>query len=494
MCARLEKAGAHERSGNMNYSYSIEEIRSADRKKIREGTSSLTLMGQAAKELAWLAAKIMTEKNFSEVLFVCGGGNNGGDGFAAAQILYEAGKDASVLCLSEELSPDCAEMKARFQGEIYGRIPRRRFSFLVDCVLGTGLSRAPEGNAKALIEFINSGGAYVLACDLPSGLSENGIAYEPCVIADQTLTIGGMKNALLMAGGADVSGEVALADIGLSLGKGVELWEGCDVRAYFPKRCRNVNKGSFGSAAFLLEHAESSGAVFLSAGACLKSGAGYTKLFVTESVLPQAVGKLPAAVLRNSERVEELYSSDAIAYGMGAGVNEAVYERVKDLLFNYTGVLVLDADALNALSVYGTEILKRKSCRVIVTPHPGEFSRLTRRSVEDVLQNAVKLAQEFASEYNVTVVLKNNRTVITDGERTALNLTGSPALAKGGSGDVLSGFLAGTCARGVEPYAAACVSCFSFGLAGEIAAGKLGEYSPDASDIIESLPKAILSI
>lgn len=478
----------------MKYSYSIEEIRRADGEKIKEGTSSLSLIERAAKGLAQLAGELMTENHFSEVLFVCGDGNNGGDGFAAAQILYEAGKDVSVLCLSEKLSPDCAEMKSRYQGEILGRIPRRRYGFLVDCVLGTGLSRAPEGNAKTLIEFINSCGAYVLACDLPSGLAENGVVYEPCVNANRTLTIGGMKNALFMAGGADVSGEVTTTDIGFSLKKGAELWEECDVRAYFPKRCRNVNKGNFGSAAFLLENAESSGAVFLSAGACLKSGAGYTKLFASETVLTQAVGKLPAAVLRNSERVEELYSSDAIAYGMGAGVDEAVYERIKTLLSNFKGILILDADALNTLSVYGREILKRKSCRVIVTPHPGEFSRLTGRSVEEVLKNAVELAREFASEYNVTVVLKNNRTVITDGERTALNLTGSPVLAKGGSGDVLSGFLAGTCARGVEPYAAACVSCYLLGRAGEFAARELGEYSPDASDIIERLPRSILSL
>ena len=131
---------------------------------------------------------------------------------------------------------------------------------------------------------------------------------------------------------------------------------------------------------------------------------------------------------------------------------------------------------------------------MIVTPHPKEFARLTGKPVSDILADAVNEAKAFAAQRNVVVLLKNNRSVITDGERVAINPTGSPALAKGGSGDVLSGLLAGTCARGVAPFDAACVASWLLGRAGELAAEKMGEYAPDPTDIIGFLPEAILSV
>lgn len=476
----------------MKYCYSIREIKAADEAAIRAGTSSLTLMERAGNALAEKLLLIMKERAFSDVLIVAGGGNNGGDGFAAARILYEAGKDVAVLCLAKKFSPDCAAMAKRFQGELFGRIPRRRFALIADCLLGTGLVSAPEGDVKTLIEFINLSGAYVLACDLPSGLAENGIALEPCVRADETLTIGGLKSALLLSDGADFSGEISVAQIGLTLPSGKEIWEQNDVRALFPKRKSNVHKGNFGSALIFAGGAVLSGAAFLAANACLKSGAGYTKLSVAEPYFLQAIGKCPAVILRRFEAVDgEMLAADCVAMGMGAGVSERLYAHIVELLNVYTGTLVLDADALNSLAMYGTEILKEKSCRVILTPHPKEFARLIGVNTEEALAHAVEYAQNFAKTHGAVVVLKGNRTVITDGMRTAINTTGSPALAKGGSGDVLAGFLTGTCARGVPPFEAACASCYLLGRAGELAAEELGEYSPDATDIIRSLPKAI---
>ena len=479
----------------MRYCYSVEEMRNADRAAIEDGTPSLELMERAGTALADVVEAAMGRLGVSDALFVCGGGNNGGDGFVAASILLERGKEAAVLCLAEKFSPDCAAEKARFPGEIIGVIPRRRYALVVDCILGTGLSRAPEGAAKQLIEFCG-GASYVISADLPSGLSENGIALSPCVRADETVTMGLIKRCLLMADGPDVCGKVTVADIGIPpVSAGTELWEEKDVSACFPKRKSNTHKGAFGRACLFAAEAKYPGAVFLAAGACLRSGAGYTELIADGPLYSAAVGKLPSCVLRRFEALDgDILSADCIALGMGAGVSERLYAHIAELMEAYTGTLVIDADGLNTLAKYGGEILKRKSCRVVLTPHPKEFSRLSGRSVGEVLSSAAEASKAFAKEYGVVVALKNNRTLITDGERLALNLTGTPALAKGGSGDVLSGLLAGTCARGVPPFEAACVASYLFGRAGELAAKELGEYSVTAEDVIASLGKAILSL
>ena len=179
---------------------------------------------------------------------------------------------------------------------------------------------------------------------------------------------------------------------------------------------------------------------------------------------------------------------------MGWGVSEELYSLIVRLLNDYKGKLVLDADALTALARFGLEPLRNKKCEVVLTPHPKEFARLCNVSVKEVLENALNLAREFAVRYKVTLVLKNNRTVITDGKRTVINTTGSPAIAKCGSGDVLSGFLAGQCARGLSPFDAACVACYVFGRAGELAEEEFGQYATTSSDVIAALPHAVMCL
>lgn len=478
----------------MKFAFSNQQMRRADAAAIAAGTPSLMLMERAGAALADAVSSAMHARGVGDALFVCGGGNNGGDGFVAARILAERGEDVAVLCIAEKFSPDCAAVRAKYRGEVFARIPRRRYAVIVDCLFGTGLSRPIEGEDAELVRFICQSGAYVIACDLPSGLLEGGIASDPCVCADETVTMGQCKQALLMADGADVAGKVTVADIGIPAEGGVEIWEDSDVCALFPKRRSNSHKGTYGTATILAGGAYS-GAAFLAAGACLKSGAGYTKLTVTEDLFPYAIGRLPAVILRPFKAIDgDILASDCIAVGMGSGVSERLYAYLAELLSAYTGTLILDADALNTIAAYGVEVLKDKACRVIITPHPKEFSRLVKKSVREILANAVEESRAFARENKITVLLKNNHTVITDGERVAINPTGSPSLAKGGSGDVLSGLLAGTCARGVEPFKAGCAACYLLGRAGEIAAEIFGEYSPDATDITSFLADAILSV
>ena len=209
----------------MKRSYTNAQVRDAERKIQTAGTPVHVLMERAGEKLAEKTAAAMERLGIDDVLFVCGGGNNGGDGFVAARLLAEKGKEVSVLCPDEKFSADCSRAKYRYKGEVLGRIPRRRYALIVDCVLGTGLSRAPEGNAATLVRFINGSGAYVISADIPSGLSENGVALSPCVHADETLCMGLMKNALVLADGADTAGEVEVAQIGVSsMESGAEIW------------------------------------------------------------------------------------------------------------------------------------------------------------------------------------------------------------------------------------------------------------------------------
>lgn len=474
----------------MKRAFSESELKKAKENLAAEGVSPEEFFERAGKALAKSVLEAAKEKKLSDVLFVCGGGESGGFGFCAANELL--GKiDVHLLCLCETFSPECSPIRLRYQGEILRRIPRRRYRLIVDC-LGTD-NQIPEETFKSLVELITNSGAYVISCGSPAGLKEGGICLKSRVRADQTLSIGAIKQSLLLADGADVAGEIAVGGICISPEGGAEIWEREDVAAYFPVRKSHVHKGDFGTCAILANVCEYPNAPLFSAGAALRSGAGYTKLYALEPLFSSAIGK-NAAMLCRFRNLESVLGADAIALGMGAGSTKELHEEISKLCQNYEGVLILDADALNVCAQYGYEFFRQKKCRVILTPHLGEFSRLVKRSVDEILPQSVSLAQAFAKEYGVVLVLKNNRTVISDGVRVAINVTGSAALSKGGSGDILSGFLAGTCARGVDPFEASCVSAYLCGRAGEIASFQKSEYAATADDVIESLPEAIKSL
>ncbi len=492
----------------MNFAYTFSQMRAAD-EAVKSGTPVSVLMERAGAALS-LAVKGAAERlHLSDVLFVCGGGNNGGDGFVAAELLRKEGLEVQVLCLAEKFSLACLAAKEAFQGEVFCRMPRRRYPLLVDCVLGTGISRAAEGEALALIRFLNASGGYIVSCDVPSGLGFGGIAAGEAVRADETVCMGALKAELLLSDGADLAGNITVADIGIPVSGGAEVWEEADVKAFFPHRRSHSNKGDYGSVA-ILATCNILGAPLLSAGAALRSGAGYTEFYMASSSVPCEDGARLSAFQMSDELHRVLVAAkyptclfsfydgepiftQAVAFGMGAGISSAVRDTLGELLGTYeNGTLVLDADALNTISAYKMhDILKTKKCALVVTPHIKEFSRLTGKPIAEILADPISAAKAFAKEYGAVVVLKNNRTVITDGERVAINPTGSAALAKGGSGDALAGFLAGTCARGVPPFEAAVVSCYCLGKAGELASARYGEYASNAEDVIALLPEAI---
>ena len=260
-----------------------------------------------------------------------------------------------------------------------------------------------------------------------------------------------------------------------------------DVARFYPQRKRNTNKGDYGSANIIAGSDKYIGAAALACAAALKSGCGYVKLTSTEKVKLALAAKYPQVIYLD----ECDLSSQSIAIGMGCGVSKELYDAIKFLTKNYSGTLIIDADGLNSLAKFGSDILKDGNCRIILTPHLKEFSRLTGKTMDEISQNPVKTAEEFAKALGVIVLLKGAASIITDGGNTAINTSGTTALAKGGSGDMLSGYMAGCVARGLSPFDAAICSAHTMGISAEISSEQKTDYCATAHDILNNLHLAV---
>ena len=260
-----------------------------------------------------------------------------------------------------------------------------------------------------------------------------------------------------------------------------------DIAKFYPQRKRNTNKGDYGSANIVAGSDKYIGAAVLACSSALKSGCGYVKLTSTEKVKLALAVRYPQVIYLDDCDLH----SQAIAIGMGCGISRELYGRIKFLTENYSGTLIIDADGLNSLAEYGLNILKNSKCRIILTPHTKEFSRLTCKSISEISKNPVHLAQEFARQFDVILLLKGSASIITDGGNTAINTSGTTALAKGGSGDMLSGYIAGSVARGLSPFEAVMCSAHTMGISAEISSEQKTDYCATAHDILNNLHLAV---
>ena len=470
-----------------------EQMRLADKFNIENlGISKDILVDRAG-----MAVADEIDRRFlgGRVLVCIGKGNNGEDGRIVADVLSRKhGFSVATLTVSNGIF----------------KIFDKKFDIIVDCIFGTGLNREVEGKYKTAIEKINASGAYVVSCDIPSGLnSDNGKPMGIAVKANLTVAIQEFKLGHFLGDGIDYCGEVVAKDIGISIwGEDfVKRLNSDSVARFFEARKRNVHKGDFGKCAIIGGSKQYSGGVLLSKNAlcAFKSGMGYVNLVVPESLHCGYIGQVPECLLTPLKDVDgqmivdekvlsSLLAYDSIAVGMGMGVSEGVYEIVKYFLDNYEGKLLIDADGLNSLASFGVDLLKNKKCKVVITPHIGEFSRLAGEDKDNIVANPIESARKFAEEFDVTVVLKNAVSIITDGENTFINTTGCAGLAKAGSGDVLSGFISGMISKSDDLVESAAAACYLFGSAGEIATLEQTEFTVTASDVINAIPKAIKAL
>ena len=483
----------------------VQSMRESDARAIAGGTPGRELMGRAAGAIFGAA------EWKPPVAVVCGKGNNGGDGYALACLLQEAGIDCALIIQGEPATPDAAFYRdacrqRRITEKLWEQVNELgEYRTVADCIFGTGFHGEAAGEAARMIELINRSGAKVVSADINSGINgDNGLG-PVAVQSDLTVSVGNLKPGHFLARAKDVMKQVVNADIGIPpVGHRLMLAEEQDIRALLPPRYHHSNKGTYGTVALIGGSLPYSGAIRLAAlaNAAMHSGVGIARVAAPRSLCPVVASAVLESTLCPMEDREGslLFSEESLnravagtratAFGMGAGNTEETRKILEWLLRQYGGTLILDADGLNALVEIGPERLQMAQRRVILTPHPGEFARLNGCTVQEVLEAPVPMAETFARNHRAIVLLKGSATLITDGETTYLSDRGCPGMATAGSGDVLSGILAALCAWLPDDLLrATAAAAWINGRAGELAQEKSSDISMMAGDTVRALPE-----
>jgi NAD(P)H-hydrate epimerase len=509
---------------------SAEQMRELDRRTIEEfEISGEILMDRAGFGVSDAVQRLIDATGLYHpvVHLIAGRGNNGGDAFAAARFLKEDGYLVEVwlAAAANEVKGDALKHLSRMKqaGVTFRELPTKddwedaqafppHCDILVDGVLGTGSSGPARGPAVGAIQYINarSQNALVVAIDLPSGLdADTGEARGEVVRADLTATMALPKKGLVQPAAREYVGTVEVVDLGIpdelvsTIEPGSqELIYATDLRPCFPRRRRNSHKGDYGRVLIIGGARGYAGAVAMASQAAVSSGAGLVTVLTPESIVPIVAGaSLESMVMGGKEtrsgslapevwpewkaRLEDF---DAVLIGPGLTREESSLTLVQNVLQVCTRPLVLDADAISVLAGHA-EQLKKVKAPVLITPHPGEFAALFARPVDEVQKDRSKAACDAAVKTGCTVILKGAGTVVAQaGKPAAINLTGNPGMATGGSGDVLAGVLVALLGQGLAPYDAARAAVYLHGRAGDMVALRRSQAGLTAGDLIRELP------
>ncbi|MBQ8558835.1 MAG: NAD(P)H-hydrate dehydratase [Tyzzerella sp.] len=510
----------------MRYLPTGEQMRKADSYTIEQiGLPSMVLMERAALQVV---EKLEREKlDLSKVLVVCGSGNNGGDGYAVARLLHLKGIHVEILFAGKDTSRSAENRKQKEIAEFYQipvveEIQEKEYSVIVDAIFGTGLKREIEGNYYDIISLLNQKTGIKVSIDIPSGIHDTsgavmGIAFR----ADYTVAIAFAKRGSVLYPGAQYVGKIVIGDIGItkeSLSQEERFTYGFekeDLKFLFPKRQPDSHKGSYGKVLLVVGSKGMSGAAFLSAKASYAVGAGLVQIYTAEENRVILQQLLPEAIITtyteyDEKQLAELLSwADVVGIGSGLGKSDTAVQIVRQTLRDTKAPCVVDADALNIIAEYRVWLedicgqtewkqnmgLQNSKRDIIFTPHMKEMARLLDSSVSELAEQRIPILTEFVSQYPVVCVLKDARTLVAkQDENLYVNLSGNAAMAKAGSGDVLTGIITGIVAQRVEACKAACLGVYLHGLAGDAAKEEKGSYSVLASDIIDSISDVLKEI
>ncbi|PYG88198.1 NAD(P)H-hydrate epimerase [Ruminiclostridium sufflavum DSM 19573] len=503
--------------------FSIEQI----------GIPGIVLMENAALKVVKHIEMYLEQKKpaLPCVLIFAGKGNNAGDALAAARHLIVAGVKVKVYCLFgkesfagdakinfdilENISADIdfiiddlkeeSELKA-LSSDI------KDAQVVLDGIFGTGFKGQIKGHIAKVAELINQNSDYTISIDIASGIeASTGKTAVNCVKAHKTVTFELPKIGQLIYPGVYNSGQLAVESIGMpeqsinSVNLNTALTDSAIVNSVIPERKDEFNKGNCGKVAVITGSEGMAGSGCIAAKASLRTGSGLvyiaapsSLLNIYQSVVPEAVAiGLPdyngiISELSTESILKLLKKCSAAAIGPGISTGESIYNIIRDIAENVSIPLVLDADALNVIAK-DIGILNKFHKDVVLTPHPGEMSRLTGLDISYIQQNRIEVARKYACLWEVTVVLKGARTIIADktGE-IYINPTGNSGMATAGSGDALSGIIASLIGQGASVFKAAVAGVYIHGLAGDIAAGVKGIHGLNAMDIAENIPCAII--
>ncbi len=506
-----------------------QEIRKIEQACEGIGISTDTLMENAGRAVAEEVRRILGFAGRHNILLLIGPGNNGGDGLVAARHLHDWGAKVSLyLCghraegnanlgLALERGIPCIDA-ARDEGLTQLDEMVASADAVVDALFGTGRSRPLSGLFKRTLKQVALAKAKrrqlkIIALDLSSGLSADGAAADPaCLYADYTVTLGFAKRGLFSPVGAERSGQVTIADIGipsqLAAEVATELITAERARQLLPQRRSVSHKGSFGRVLVIAGSINYIGAAYLACSGAIRVGAGLVTLATARSLQPILAARmaevtyLPLAedepgIISSGAAVavlNEMDNYDVLLIGCGLGQAESTAGFIKAVLAALkppSPKLVLDADALNILAKTA-DWWRGLSSDIILTPHPGEMSRLSGLKPDEVQQDRVGVARKYAGKWHKTLVLKGAHTVIAapDGE-CRINPVANAGLASAGTGDVLAGVIAGLLAQGLSLFAAATLGVYLHAQAGELVRASLGDAGMVASDLLPVLPLAI---
>jgi len=497
-------------------------VRALDARAIAAGTPGSILMERAGYG-AFLFLTRAACPHTRRVLVVAGKGNNAGDAFVTAYYLVKAGVhvELRVLCPVKELPTDAAEKWERLNAvlpaapasvELHSlreSLVNWHGDLIIDGLLGTGLRGELAPAFRVAIDAINAHPAPVLALDIPSGLdADSGQPHGAAVRATWTVTFGHPKRGMLEPGALDYCGRIEVVDIGLERAPGigeVMMLSSCEAAELVPVRRLDTHKHACGHVLVIAGSYGMTGAAVLCARAALATGAGLVTLAVPNSLLPLVAPACPACMTvplpdersgmfrppAFDELLNLLPRFSAFAIGPGLSRAEPVAAFLKELLPALSAPAVLDADALNCLATMPDSLAGLRNTPCILTPHRGEFMRLSGTAPGHTPRERIAAASAFATSHALTLLLKGHLSVIASPAHPPyINPTGNPGMATAGSGDVLTGMAAALLAQGLAPHHAASLAAYLHGLAGDCAAARLGSLALTAPDIIDHIGPA----
>lgn len=458
-------------------------------------------------------------------VIIAGKGNNGGDGYVIARLLSQKGWDVKVIILAEreQISGDAAVNLEKvpaaltnfcsYEGQLSAKHMEEIFQadVIIDAMLGTGLRSDVSGIYMEAVELLNASGRPIISVDIPSGIhGTTGRVLGSAIRAYLTVTFAFAKLGHVLYPGAEHTGRLVVADIGIpsalmESAPGYDFLNEETMRPMLHRRDRLAHKGVFGHCLIIAGSAGKTGAASLTANSAVRAGSGLVTLAAAESInnileiktteamtvpIPDGGnGHLSSSAFPAIEKL--LHGKNAVALGPGLDRRPGTVALIHTLVETITLPLVIDADGLNALAEDMSVLRRKKSRQLILTPHPGEMSRLLGTSIPDVEAIRISVAQEFARDYNVYIVLKGARTIIASPDGiAAINGSGNPGMATGGMGDVLTGIIASLLGQGYPAWDACRLGVFIHGYAADMVAMDKGEIGINATDVQDMLPYA----
>ena len=490
----------------MEYLVNAKEMKACDEQTSKTfGMPPVVLMERAAEAVAAEIVKRFPKE--ATVLVLCGGGNNGGDGYATARLLFLQGYDVTVFPVAEPgkdgLCKTERDICRNYHIPEVSALPEHAADIVIDAIFGTGLSRDVAPPVAEMLETVNGWDASRVAVDIPSGVSaDHGRILGTAFRADLTVTFAYKKLGQVLFPGASFCGEIVCADIGITEHSFLQrLPRVCTLTpedlSLLPDRKADSHKGDYGKVLVIAGSATMCGAAAFAAEAAYRMGAGLVRIFTAEENRTALATLVPEALLTTyrgdkfEEKllIEAIHWADVCLIGPGLSTSPTAEKILKTTLHSVSVPLVIDADGINLLAKE-PEVLKGPHTDVILTPHIGEMSRLTGDSPMYLKEERLRIAEDFANEYNVILTLKDSRTVTAvPFGRLYLNLTGNNGMATGGSGDVLSGMIAGLLSQGAGAEIAAALAVYLHGMAGDLAAKEKGASAMLARDLLSMLPE-----